>query len=354
MSLEVIYVTRHGFRSNWLVDPSNGNYTSTLKTPTGIAADPPLTAHGVDQARELGEKLFAVDPPIERVYSSCYYRCLQTIEPFTRKAVAQGKLPPSGTAGKGDGKRGVVRGETGLGEWYGSAPFEHPVPATPEVLESFFPALLEQEYRPAVVPTRNGESIDELHDRVATTMEALISECDRDGVRSVLLCSHAAVVIALGRVLTGVMPENVEAEDFRAFTCGLSVYRRRKNGKKSTDTDTGADTQQQQHQQQQQQQQGSNATPSARNANPQIQHEPTPSPSRVPQWRGGRGILDGWDCELNSDCSHLSGGEERGWRFAGDESFGAIKTSSGSILDSGDLGVVVEGKKGEVRVRSKV
>lgn len=307
-----------------------------MKTPTGIAADPPLTAHGVDQARELGEQLLAVDPPIERVYSSCYYRCLQTIEPFTRKAVALGRLSPTpsetGAAGSNEnsaGKRkgGVVRGETGLGEWYGSAPFEHPIPASPQVLESFFPALLEQEYRAAVVPTRNGESIDELHDRVATTMEALISECDRDGVRSVLLCSHAAVVIALGRVLTGFMPENVEVEDFRAFTCGLSVYRRRRtNGRgenrKSTDTDSRTVTvtgpgqhqhQQQEKKQQDLQQQGSNATPSAGNVNPQIQHEPTPTPSRIPQWRGGRGILDGWDCELNSDCDHLSGGEERGW-----------------------------------------
>ncbi|KAM7197727.1 phosphoglycerate mutase [Rhypophila sp. PSN 637] len=331
MSLEVIYITRHGFRSNWLVDPSNGNYTSTLKTPTGIAADPALTAHGVDQARELGEQLLTVDPPIERIYSSCYYRCLQTVEPFARKAVALGKLTGPG----------VVRGETGIGEWYGSAPFEHPVPASQEVLESFFPALLEKEYRPAVVPTRMGESIDELHDRVATTMEALISECDRDGVRAILLCSHAAPIIALGRVLTGVMPESVDAEDFRAFTCGLSVYRRRKR------------TSEEQQQQKQPKQQGSDDATSARNTSSQIQHQPT-QPFRVPQWRGGRGVLDGWDCEMNSDCSFLSGGEERGWRFAGDESFAAIDKTSASILDSGNLGVVVEGKKDEQMVRSKV
>lgn len=308
------------FRSNWLVDPSNGNYTSTLKTPTGIAADPPLTAHGVDQARELGEQLLAVDPPIERIYSSCYYRCLQTIEPFARKAVAMGKLPlplrengDETGGGSGDsngatnvaGVKGMVRGETGLGEWYGSAPFDHPIPASPEALEPLFPALLDQEYEPAVLPTRMGESIDELHDRVATTMDALISECDRDGVRAILLCSHAAVVIALGRVLTGFMPENVEVEDFRAFTCGLSVYRRRRRA---------VATEQLAKERQQEQQQGSSATRSARNASLQVQHEPAaPGPSRVPYWRDGRGISNGWDCEMNSDCSHLSGGEERGW-----------------------------------------
>lgn len=298
-----LLLTHHQFRSNWLVDPSNGNYTSTLKTPTGIAADPPLTAHGVGQARELGERLLVADPPIERVYSSCYYRCLQTIEPFAREAAATGKLGgithQEDLSSRSGGHEGVVgvRGETGIGEWYGSAPFEHPIPASPEVLESFFPALLSPDYKPAVVPTRMGESIGELHDRVATTMDALISECDRDGIRAVLLCSHAAVVIALGRVLTGDMPENIEVEDFRAFTCGLSVYRRRRGNTASEAEGQG---------------QGSNAV-SAFRADRGIKNEHQPCPSRIPEWRDGRGVSGGWACEVNSDCSHLSGGEERGW-----------------------------------------
>ena len=35
----------------------------------------------------------------------------------------------------------------------------------------------------------------------------------------------------------------------------------------------------------------------------------------VPQidWRAGKGVAGGWDCVLNGDCSHLEGGEERGW-----------------------------------------
>lgn len=32
-------------------------------------------------------------------------------------------------------------------------------------------------------------------------------------------------------------------------------------------------------------------------------------------------MTGGWDCILNSWCGHLSGGEERGWHFHGDESF---------------------------------
>ncbi|ROW12701.1 hypothetical protein VMCG_00451 [Cytospora schulzeri] len=231
MSVQVIYVARHGFRSNWLVDPSTGDYSSYLRSPTGIAADPALTSHGVDQAKELAAHLIKVDPPVDKVYSSPYYRCLQTIEPFVKLWYNQGNAANR-----------VILGEAGLSEWYGSAPFEHPTSAPPGKLKQLFPAL-DTSYVPAVVPSRTGESIAELHDRVATTMDAIIRHCDKSGVRAILLCSHAATIIALGRVLTGNMPETVETEDFRAFTCGLSVYRRRNNNTQAASNDpTGRET----------------------------------------------------------------------------------------------------------------
>ena len=119
-------------------------------------------------------------------------------------------------------------------------------------------------------------------------MEALIADCDRDGVRAILLCSHAAVIIALGRVLTGKMPDSVDVEDFKCFTCGLSTYRRRQGSRTETqDGFVGKAT-------------------AARNVDHDTIREPL-------DWRGGRGVSEGWDCELNSDCSHLSQGEERGW-----------------------------------------
>ncbi|KAJ3487201.1 hypothetical protein NLG97_g6460 [Lecanicillium saksenae] len=61
----------------------------------------------------------------------------------------------------------------------------------------------------------------------------------------------------------------MDTEDFKAFTCGLSVYTR--GGANSAD--------------------------------------------------GKSDNVGNWICEKNSDCSFLSGGEERGWKFAGDESF---------------------------------
>ncbi|KAK0722730.1 histidine phosphatase superfamily [Lasiosphaeria miniovina] len=413
--LEVIYVTRHGFRSNWLVDPASGTYTAAIRSPTGGPADPALTAHGVDQARELAGRLAAADPPIRRVYSSLYYRCLQTVEPFVRtagqaavvtkeitsaedgsqsyndgtKLTTAAAAAPETTGETGSDKAAAaffglkIRGETGLGEWYGSASFEHPTPAARSKLDALFPALLDPDYRPALVPTRTGESIAELHDRVAATMDALVANCDREGVRAVLLCSHAAVVIALGRVLTGAMPDCVEAEDFRAFTCGLSVYRRKTTkGRRQSSRSNSGDGALAGHAVEiigpSSSQVGGNigqskAQPAAvaasagswrggcvdsrdidRSESRNNSGGPTTAGVRnsadlkIPsglRWRDGRGVRGGWDCELNSDCSHLSGGEERGWRFSGDESF---KDAGKSILDAGmELGVVVEGGKGE-------
>lgn len=275
-------------------------------------------------------RLLAADPPIERVYSSLYYRCLQTVEPFVRKAQEAASVPAA-AEGTTSGEPPLrIRGETGLGEWYGSADFEHPVPASLETLQPLFPGLLDPDYGPAVTPNRMGEGVHELHDRVAAALEALIAQCDRDGVRSVLLCSHAAVIIALGRVLTGQMPDNIDVEDFKCFTCGLSVYRRRPGaGINPTGRDTTA-----------------RQAATARGVDHDCKGE------RALDWRGGQGVSGGWDCELNSDCAHLSLGEERGWlvlaecphmldwtnarrrRFSGDESFKDMATGQ-SILDTG-------------------
>ncbi len=201
--------------------------------------------------------------------SSPYYRCLQTVDQFVQLRARQPD-PALGPL--------TIRGETGIGEWYGSAPFEHPTPAPPERLRELFANL--DDYAPAVVPPRKGESIGELHDRVAAAAQAIIDQCDRDGARAVLLCTHAAVMIALGRVLTGEMPEDVRIGDFGAFTCGLSVYRRRR----------------------------SDSEPAKRPGEAGAQRR-----EERPKWARGTGLRGGWDCEVNCDCTFLRGGEERGW-----------------------------------------
>lgn len=96
-----------------------------------------------------------------------------------------------------------------------------------------------------------------------------------------MICTHAAPLIAMGRALTGNMPEDSSEEDFRPFTASLSTFVRRKGeARVNEEVDEAAK---------------------------EI------CGVKVPRWRGGRGVGGGWDCVRNGDGSFLSGGEERGW-----------------------------------------
>lgn len=75
------------------MDPQTGTYSAGLfRTPTGIPTDPPLTSKGVEQSKELAEYLCKIEPPIDRVYSSPFYRCLQTLKPTTDRLRAEGRI----------------------------------------------------------------------------------------------------------------------------------------------------------------------------------------------------------------------------------------------------------------------
>ncbi|KOS17196.1 Transcription factor tau 55 kDa subunit [Escovopsis weberi] len=207
MSLEKIYVVRHGFRTSWSVDHLTGTYSSSIPSPTGIPVDPALTAHGVEQAGELALHLARLDPPVGVVYSSPYYRCLQTIAPFARLAAEveqpQPELQPEpeaeeGRQGRRQGAAARIRPEHGLCEWFGAAPFAHPGPAPPEVLRAMFPAW-DDSYQTLARPPARGETMAQLRRRVEDTVAGIVARCDADGARSAVLCTHAAVVIMLGR-----------------------------------------------------------------------------------------------------------------------------------------------------------
>ncbi|KAG8961293.1 hypothetical protein FRC03_005551 [Tulasnella sp. 419] len=73
--LETVYIARHGFRLNWVTT----NWTSA----TGLPRDPPLASYGVDQAKELANYFLSLpeDQRPTAIYSSPYYRCLQTAAP---------------------------------------------------------------------------------------------------------------------------------------------------------------------------------------------------------------------------------------------------------------------------------
>lgn len=76
------------------------------------------------------------------------------------------------------------------------------------------------------------------------------------------------------------MPVDIAEEDFKTYTCGISKFQRR-----------GA---------------------TAENAQEYAQVE-RGMPIPQVEWRDGRGVAGGWDCVTNGDCTHLDGGEERGW-----------------------------------------
>ncbi|UKZ54912.1 hypothetical protein TrVGV298_008726 [Trichoderma virens] len=266
MPLETIYVVRHGFRSSWSVDHTTGVYSASIPSPTGIAVDPALTAHGVDQSRQLAQHLMTTITPFVE---------LQQEKQHHGQRTSAGSDAPSAAT--------IIRPEHGICEWFGSAPFEHPGPASPSVLKSLFPAF-DESYVSAQHPPKRGETLAQLQARLTATMQSIIDRCDAEDRRAVVLCTHAAVVIMLGRILTGDFPETVDADDFRAFTCGLSVYRRRLNNR-----DEGL-----------------------REKGDLPDKEPNPSAAAA---------VGGWSCEANSDCRFLINGEERGWKFVGDEEF---------------------------------
>ncbi|GES62307.1 phosphoglycerate mutase family protein [Aspergillus terreus] len=319
MPLDTIYLTRHGVgpnllhRLNWTIDYKTGEYKSQFPTPTGNPADPTLTSHGVRQSFELAAHFVspAVHPKPFRVYSSPFYRCLQTIQPAVEalKEAQQRQVTTGADHGIDAAAELDVRIENGVGEWFGPTSFfHHPSPATPADLKSHFPNILAADTTaPAhIYPSTRGETIAQLHDRLATALAAIIADVDAEiaqlertqppSSKAILICSHAAPLIAIGRVLTGHMPDDSGEEDFNVFTAGLSTFVRR-----GAPAQTPQETQSQEV-----------LAPGTRIVRPDV--------VKVPCWKG-MGVAGGWDCVVNGDCSFLSGGAERGWHFSGEESF---------------------------------
>ncbi|WWD17621.1 hypothetical protein CI109_102062 [Kwoniella shandongensis] len=192
--LEYIYICRHGFRSNW-VDPS------IKSSPTGMNRDPPLAAYGTEQSQILASFLSSSEktapyPTPQKVFSSPFYRCIETAIPT---AQALGEV--------GEGK-GVLL-EHGVMEWYSPVRPNsglHPRPSSPSKLIPFFPSQhISPEYQSTLFPSRKGESLAEIHDRAELFVEAWVGRVESEWpeVKCVVIFAHAASLIALGRALTG-------------------------------------------------------------------------------------------------------------------------------------------------------
>ncbi|KAK4207496.1 histidine phosphatase superfamily [Rhypophila decipiens] len=172
-------------------------------------------------------------------------------------------------------------------EWYGKNRngAEDSQPAPLHLLHDIFPAVTAS-YETIEVPNPDGEGIADLYDRSERVLSALISRLDEDlrKPRTVLICTHAATFVALCRVLAGQRPEDPTMTDFVPYTTCLTVFERNK------------------------------------------------SPGSP---------VGSWVCTQNGDCSFLSAGRQRGWRFSGKESFDSKVPKHGVDAGTG-LGVVVE------------
>lgn len=139
----------------------------------------------------------------------------------------------------------------------------HPRPPCAKVLKEHFPLIDLETHSssPLLIAPQTGESFQGIHDRALAFLRLLAAHlrAQHPEVRSVLLVSHAATVIALGRALLG---DTAQTREVRAGTCSLSSYRR-----------TG----------------------------------------------GVDGELGEWECTRNGDTSFLKGGEQRNWHFGMEE-----------------------------------
>ncbi|KAF8445983.1 histidine phosphatase superfamily [Boletus edulis BED1] len=190
--VETIYVARHGFRANWV--------TSSWTTPTGLARDPPLAAYGETQAVELASYLGLLpkDKQPSAIFSSPYYRCLQTSKPVAERLF----LP--------------IYIEHGLSEWYspvvpGTGLFPRPKRAIelramlPEISPSWNTVEIDPSWRSIWLPPRKGEDLEGIQARMSDFLVRFIYQIetrpDMCHHKNILLLSHAAPIITMCRHL---------------------------------------------------------------------------------------------------------------------------------------------------------
>ncbi|KAI5479846.1 hypothetical protein MNV49_002404 [Pseudohyphozyma bogoriensis] len=225
--IETVLLARHGFRLSW--------ETQVWSTPTGTPRDPPLSAHGHDQAKELAAWLVNEGKP-QLIISS----------PLTATpASEQLDLP--------------ILVEHGVGEWYlpvrrGLHPRSHPA----ATLKTWFPTIDPSAHDSLVYPTQKGESIVQIHDRAEDIIRRLVAKLDKvEGLRTVVIYTHAATNIAMGRALVG-----DREREIRSATCSVGKYVRVQGKEAESDG------------------------------------------------------LGEWEMVSNGDCSFLKNGEERHWDFS--------------------------------------
>lgn len=212
MAIETIYIARHGYRSNWL---PHGPYPPP---PTGVENDVPLAEHGLEQAEELGKYMLneiKVKPEI--LFSSPFYRCLQTIKPTKQNL----DLP--------------LYVDRGLGEWFKPDRGEISIPVANNVITKFFPNLIEVDWEDTNIPSAKGETEEDIFKRCHEFWPIFIKHVEErfPEVKTIMLITHAATKAALGSNLlkhtNAIQPIDKEGNLIRNGSCSLDRYNCVKN-----------------------------------------------------------------------------------------------------------------------------
>jgi transcription factor C subunit 7 len=161
----------------------------SIQSNQGVRADPALAAHGITQTKQLTKHILSLPHKPQKIYCSPYYRCIQTIVPLAKEL----QLP--------------IYLDEGIGEWYGllhhSQSPDHPTPLDVDQWPKFFPDVDFRRGETGIIGDRRGETLKTIHERVQQALEVIIRQADMEGLHTILLCTHAATNIALGRALTG-------------------------------------------------------------------------------------------------------------------------------------------------------
>lgn len=147
--------------------------TQWYPSPTGIHKDPILTSHGIDQAVELASHITTLRPLVDKIYSSPFYRCVQTIN-YVADVLDQ-----------------PIFIDNGIGEWYGRTTSSHAPPASPDVLRNLY-SRVDTGYVPSLRPDLQGETMAGIHERVKQAIAYIIDDAERNNCQTILLCTHAA------------------------------------------------------------------------------------------------------------------------------------------------------------------
>jgi broad specificity phosphatase PhoE len=171
---QTVWISRHGNRLDFV----NPEWFNTAERPY----DPPLSEDGIEQARQLGQRL--VGEGIAHIFVSPFLRTVQTANEVANLLDLPMKL------------------ESGLSEWLNPAwmPTE-PERLPPDVLQERFPRI-DRSYTSRVI-AHYPETNERVLQRTALTAQRLTAEFSED----ILLVGHGASVIGCTEGLVGGTPE---------------------------------------------------------------------------------------------------------------------------------------------------